>query len=50
MEYSHRVRWEVLIGDEFEPEFQALHVDVQNEILALPYCYASSGHNWDDRA
>jgi hypothetical protein len=25
----------VLIGDEFEPEFQALHVDVQNEILAL---------------
>jgi hypothetical protein len=34
MEYSHRVRWEVLIGDEFEPEFQA-HVDVQNEILAL---------------
>jgi hypothetical protein len=29
------VRWEVLIGDEFEPEFQALHVDVQNEILAL---------------
>ncbi len=35
MEYSHRVRWEVLIGDEFEPEFQALHVDVQNEILAL---------------
>lgn len=35
MEYSYRVRWEVLIGDEFEPEFQALHVDVQNEILAL---------------
>jgi hypothetical protein len=22
MEYSHRVGWEVLIGDEFEPEFQ----------------------------
>ena len=35
IEYSHRVRWEVLIGDEFESEFQALHVDVQNEILAL---------------
>ena len=35
MKYSNRVRWEVLIGDEFEPEFQALHVDVQNEILAL---------------
>lgn len=35
IEYGHRVRWEVLIGDEFEPEFQALHVDVQNEILAL---------------
>jgi len=32
---SRRVRWEVLIGDEFEPEFQALHVDVQNEILAF---------------
>ena len=35
MYYSNKVRWEVLIGDEFEPEFQALHVDVQNEILAL---------------
>ena len=29
------MRWQVLIGDEFESEFQALHVDVQNEILAL---------------
>jgi hypothetical protein len=35
MKYSNRVRWEVLIGDEFEQEFQALHVEVQNEILAL---------------
>jgi hypothetical protein len=29
------VRWVVEIGDEFEPEFDALHEDVQTEILAL---------------
>jgi hypothetical protein len=29
------VSWEVLIGDEFELEFHALHIEVQNEILAL---------------
>jgi len=28
------VSWEVLIGDEFEPEFRALHTEVRNEILA----------------
>ena len=27
--------WVVEIGDEFEPEFDALHRDVQTEILAL---------------
>jgi hypothetical protein len=27
--------WVVEIGDEFEPEFDALPVDVQTEILAL---------------
>jgi hypothetical protein len=27
--------WIVEIGDEFEPEFEALHEDVQMEILAL---------------
>ena len=27
--------WIVDIGDEFEPEFDALHEDVQTEILAL---------------
>lgn len=27
--------WEVEIGDEFEPEFVALHEDVQTEMLAL---------------
>ncbi len=27
--------WAVDIGDEFEPEFDALHEDVQTEILAL---------------
>jgi hypothetical protein len=27
--------WAVEIGDEFEPEFDALHEGVQNEILAL---------------
>jgi hypothetical protein len=29
------VSWVVKIGDEFEPEFDALHEDVQTEILAL---------------
>ena len=29
------MRWAVEIGDEFEPEFDALHADVQTEILAL---------------
>jgi hypothetical protein len=29
------VSWIVDIGDEFEPEFDALHEDVQTEILAL---------------
>jgi len=29
------VRWVVEIGDEFEPEFDALPEDVQTEILAL---------------
>jgi hypothetical protein len=29
------VTWLVAIGDEFEPEFDALHDDVQTEILAL---------------
>jgi len=29
------VSWFVEIGDEFEPEFDALHEDVQTEILAL---------------
>lgn len=27
--------WNVEIGDEFEPEFSALHEDIQTEILAL---------------
>ena len=27
--------WVVEIGDEFEPEFDALHEDVRTEILAL---------------
>jgi hypothetical protein len=29
------VSWTVEIGDEFDPEFEALDVDVQTEILAL---------------
>jgi hypothetical protein len=29
-----RVSWVVEIGDEFAPEFDALHEDVQTEILA----------------
>ena len=31
----YRVSWVVEIGDEFEPEFDALHEDVRTEILAL---------------
>jgi hypothetical protein len=30
-----QVPWTVEIGDEFEPEFNDLHEDVRNEILAL---------------
>ena len=30
-----KVSWVVEIGDEFEPEFDALREDVQTEILAL---------------
>jgi hypothetical protein len=29
------VSWTVEIGDEFAPEFDGLHEDVQTEILAL---------------
>lgn len=29
------MNWVVELGDEFEPEFDALHQDVQTEILAL---------------
>jgi hypothetical protein len=29
------MKWLVEIGDEFEPEFYALHEDVRTEILAL---------------
>ena len=27
--------WAVAIADEFEPEFDSLHMDVQTEVLAL---------------
>ena len=30
-----RMAWSVALGDEFEPEFDALHEDVQTEILAM---------------
>jgi hypothetical protein len=33
--HNRKVSWVVEIGDEFEPEFDALHEDVQTEILAL---------------
>lgn len=33
--HIRKVSWVVEIGDEFEPEFDALHEDVQTEILAL---------------
>lgn len=31
----YRLGWSVEIGDEFQPEFFALHEDVRTEILAL---------------
>jgi hypothetical protein len=31
----YRVSWSIEIGDEFKPEFFALHEDVRTEILAL---------------
>src|ERR1700723_2445661 len=34
MSYSG-LSWTVEIGDEFEPEFDGLHVDIRTEILAL---------------
>ena len=33
--HNHSVVWVVEIGDEFKPEFDALHWAVQEEILAL---------------
>lgn len=33
--HIRKMSWAVEIGDEFEPEFDALHEDVQTEILAL---------------
>jgi hypothetical protein len=42
--------WAVEIGDEFEPEFDALHEDVQNEILALSLVLQQFGPNWGGRA
>ena len=33
--HDREVSWVVEIGDEFEPEFDALHESVQTEILAL---------------
>lgn len=35
--------WVVEIGDEFEPEFDALHQDVQTEILALARLFQRFG-------
>lgn len=37
------MRWIVEIGDEFEPEFDLLHEDVQTEILALAVFLAQFG-------
>jgi len=39
------VSWAVEIGDEFEPEFDALHADVQTEILPWHACFSSSDRN-----
>jgi len=37
------VRSVVEVGDEFEPEFDALHEDVRTEILAMPRCLQQFG-------
>jgi hypothetical protein len=39
------MKWTVLIGDEFEPEFLALPNDVQDEILAMARLLQRSGPN-----
>jgi hypothetical protein len=39
------VSWAVEIGDEFDREFDALHEDVQTEILALSF-FSGSARNW----
>jgi len=44
------VSWIVDIGDEFEPEFDALHEDVQTEILALSRVLQEFGRKRDGRA
>jgi hypothetical protein len=40
------VSWVVEIGDEFEPEFDALHEEVQTEILALSRLLQRFGPQW----
>jgi hypothetical protein len=44
------MKWQVLIADEFEPEFFALPEDVQTEILRYPGCFNNSARNWGDPA
>jgi len=40
------VSWVVEIGDEFVPEFDALHEEVQMEILALSRLLQQFGPSW----
>ena len=44
------VSWTVEIGDEFEPEFDALPEDVQTKILAWSRLLQKFGPHWAGRA
>jgi len=44
------VSWAVEIGDEVEPEFDALHEDVRMEILASSRLLQQFGHSSAGRA
>jgi hypothetical protein len=50
LRYNCEVEWDVLVADEFEPEFQARHTAVQDEILALSQLLRKFGPQLGRRA
>ncbi len=45
-----KVKWEVEFHQDFNPEFDALSDDVQNELLAHACCWSSLGRSPAGRA